>query len=72
MKRTPIDLRAEMLARLGTPEGECWWWKPCRAKKAMGVPDSVSEIVIGEDGAPQGWKESGIDNVRGSGGSVRQ
>lgn len=58
MKRTPIDLRAAMLARFGTPEGVMLWWKPCRARKAIGTPAEVSEMVIGDEGAPQGCSEN--------------
>ena len=51
---TPSDLRAAMLARLGTSEGRRWCPFPCRARKATGNPDGDFAIVMGEEGYPHG------------------
>lgn len=52
---TPRDLRAEMLAREGTVEGEWVWPGPWRARKAIWAPEGREAMVIGEEGRPQGW-----------------
>lgn len=55
MARTPRCLRAAMFARDGTLEGEMVWPGPCRATKAMRVPEGRAAIVIGLEGCPQGY-----------------
>lgn len=48
--RTPRNLRAAMFAREGTLDGEMVWPGPCRAMKAMRVPEGRAAIVIGLEG----------------------
>ena len=55
MTRTPRDLRAAMLAREGTTDGEMLWPLPWRVRKAIWVPVGREQMVIGELGNPQGW-----------------
>ena len=54
MTRTPRDFRAAMLARAGTAVGFMVCPAPCRARKAMRVPEGREEIVMGEEGNPHG------------------
>ena len=54
MTRTPSDLRAAMLARDGTAEGEMECPCPCLERKATRVPDGSEDIVIGALGKPHG------------------
>lgn len=54
MTRTPRCLKAAMLAREGTADGVIVCPGPCRARKATCVPDGREQIVIGEEGKPQG------------------
>lgn len=56
MVRTPRDLSAAMLARAGTAEGEMVCPVPCRARKAMCAPEGNEEMVMGEEGKPQGCR----------------
>ncbi len=51
----PMCLRAAMLAREGTSVGVMVWAGPCRARKAMRAPEGSSEMVMGEEGLPQGY-----------------
>jgi len=60
MARTPRDLRAAMLAREGTEEGEMVCPLPCRARKAIWVPVGREQIVIGELGKPHGWRSGEV------------
>jgi len=43
-----------MFARPGTSVGLSSWWVPWRERKAIGAPEGVRRILIGEEGAPQG------------------
>jgi hypothetical protein len=54
MACTPRDLRAAMLARTGTSEGVMVWWGPWREMKAISAPLGSAEIVMGDEGLPQG------------------
>jgi len=54
MARTPSDLRAAMLARVGTKDGAILCPLPWRARKAIWVPDEREQMVIGELGNPHG------------------
>ena len=54
MTRTPSDLRAAMLAREGTDEGDNEWPCPCLARKAISIPDGREQIAMGELGKPHG------------------
>ena len=55
--RTPRDLRADMLAREGTADGEMTWPGPWRAMNATRVREGEGReaIVIGEEGNPHGY-----------------
>lgn len=55
MASTPRDLRAAMLARTGTSEGVMVWLGPWREMKAICAPLGRVEMVMGEEGLPQGW-----------------
>jgi hypothetical protein len=44
-----------MLARAGTSVGVMVWAEPCREMKAIWAPEGKEEMVMGEEGLPQGW-----------------
>lgn len=64
MTRTPSDLRAAMLAREGTEDGEILWPLPWRVRKAIWVPVGREQIVIGELGNPHGWNYPIVSSIR--------
>lgn len=43
-----------MLALTGTSVGEIEWLTPCREMKAIRSPEGREEILIGDEGFPQG------------------
>ena len=56
MARTPRDLRAAMLAREGTKDGEMVWCGPCLAIKATVLPEGREAMLMGDEGYPHGWR----------------
>ena len=51
-----------MLARLGTSVGEMEWAVPCRERKAMRAPEGREDMVIGDEGLPQGYEARSGDS----------
>ncbi len=62
-----------MLARTGTSEGVMVWWGPWREMKAISAPLGSAEIVMGDEGLPQGVvmstffldRQTGLERSRG-------
>lgn len=54
MAWTPMCFRAAMLARPGTSVGVMVCARPWREMKAMSAPEGRDEMVMGEEGLPQG------------------
>lgn len=51
----PMCLRAAMLARAGTSEGEMVCLRPWREIKATRAPEGRDEMVMGDEGLPHGY-----------------
>lgn len=60
MALTPICFNAAMLARPGTSVGVMVWAGPCREMKATRAPEGREEMVMGDEGFPQGYTRQSI------------
>lgn len=61
MALTPMCFNAAMLARPGTSVGVMVWAGPCREMKATRAPEGRDEMVMGDEGFPQGYTCQSLD-----------